>query len=236
MKVHLCRHAITLPLLLTTTTSVFGGDIIDIIEGTYHTGAIAKIEAQIDLEDFPGTSSASSFSVGATAFVELDDPDLGRHSATASGSVRWGLSATGGIPRLETGVGGFASTESNGLDTYASAGGTLSLVFDVTAPIHALVDSEGTFPSDLYVLGDAGWLPFFIGVSGVDSFRMSPGRYRWDGAAGDTSTGFNSYSSGIFFTLEAQPVPEPNGRFLLGAGLLVLALVARRLQSAQSAP
>lgn len=200
--------------------------ILTVTSGDYSIIAQTQAHTDTDLDSASGNVLGGTYSRSASAFSSFDDPVLGLHTASGNASLNWNTSTTGQVTTISGGVGGVAEAVSNGLDTYALGSASVHIYFDIHAPAIARVDSEGTFNSDLYVLDSGTWQPFYPGMNGIDEIAMPVGTYRWSSGAGSQVSGYDYYSAGIFFSLEARPVPEPATLVALGIG--GLALLRRR--------
>lgn len=200
---------------------VTGGDYFIIAETRAHTDMDGGSES--------GSNSLSSYSRSLESFSEFDDPNLGLHTAHGVTSLLWTQSTVGAVTTMSGGVGGIAEAVSNGLDTYATGASSVSVYFTITTDANARLESQGTYNSDLYVFDGTNWVGFYTGFNGSDNIFMAQGQYKLNSSAGETVTGYNYYSSGVQFSVEAQAVPEPGTILAVGAGLLAL---ARRRKSA----
>lgn len=203
--------------LASGTSSVFA-DTIELVRGDYNVYAFASAHTVSEEQRFEGSSSSSSFSIGAQADAAYADPSTDLHTAHGAGGASWNRSSSN---VLSAGVGGIAEAFSWGLDTAATGTGRLQLYFDLTSDVKVSLVYEGTYGSELYRLQDGGWQQVAI-WSAWENFDLAQGSYRWDGGAGESVTGSSAYSSGMFFTMTVTPVPElPTAALaLLGLGVL----------------
>lgn len=188
-----------------------------------YTRAIAHTDTQTDSDT--GTSSFLSWSDSRQSSAVFDDPDLGTHTASGSASAYYSYADNGGTSSFSGGVGGVAESVSFGLDTYADAYATLEIYFTANVSVTAATSSEGTYNSDLYRWNGSAWDPFYVGLNGPDTVILTPGEYKWYSAAGSSTSGYNYYSAGINFSMDAQAVPEPASIAVVAGGV---ALAARR--------
>lgn len=218
-------------LLVTHAGSCFAAvPVLQFVSADYRAFASAQASTDFDEQDFRATSGMPIFSVSAQASASFEDPDLGPNSAYAAASVFWSVTYSGRNATLHAGAGGIAEAVSTGLDTYSTGFGTLSVYFDVSASTSGVIDSEGTYPTDLYRFDGNDFVPFYTGMSGPDRIDLLPGTYRWDGSGGESVSGYSYYSSGVDFFLTTMAVPEPTGLPMLMTGLSVLALLRRRTE------
>lgn len=177
-------------------------------------------------EGFLATGASPSFIRTATASIDGSNDIDGYNTASSAASVNVDFVDGGSSAKLASGVGAMAEAFNEGRETQSSATASMVVDFDITTMVQANADSSGTYESNLFRWEGNSWQPFMYGIVGPEQFQMSAGRYRWAGSVGEWVSGTNYYSSGIFFTLEVQAVPEPTSLAVLGLG--GLALLRRR--------
>lgn len=201
--------------------------VMTVTSGDYY--VIAQTQAVTDFHEeiYNGNSATSSFAKSAEQYSSFDDPIFGLHTAHAAASLLWNTSTAGGVTTLSGGVGGVAEAWSNGLDTYATGAAAVSIYFTVNTESHAVLDSQGTYNTDVFVLDNGNWVGFETGFNGVIERDMGVGFYKLSASAGESVSGSNYYSSGIQFSAALQAVPEPGTLVAVGLGMTAL-LIKRR--------
>lgn len=193
---------------------------LQVTSGNYFIAAHAQAYTSTDGYSDSGNIAASAYSRHVEAHASYNDPDLGLHTADGNTSLHWYTSSGGDVTTLTGGVGGVADAVSYGLDTYADAGSSVEIFFNITTPVNARLDSEGTYNSDLYVWDGSAYVAYEPGLNGPIERVMGVGSYRWTSSAGSAVSGYNYYSAGIYFSVEVRPVPEPATYLALCAGMV----------------
>lgn len=194
----------------------------------YYVQAKTQVGDQSDDKLDNNTSTLTSFSKSLSSYTSISDPTNGDSYASAGASAGWNMSAPSSTMTLTGFGGGVAEAWYNGYDTYALAVGTVTVFFDVLIGANAMLNSEGTYNSDLYVLNGSDYVPFYTGLNGTDNVFMPAGSYKMVSGAGSEATGGSYYSAGVNFTIEAEAVPEPASLFALSAGAGLLLKRSRR--------
>ncbi len=192
----------------------------------YALTAFAAVDDVSYSESYSATGAMPSFSRSAVASIDESDDIDGYNTAYSASSVNVGFVDSGSSAKLTSGVGAIAEAFNEGRETRSIASASMAVDFDITTQVQANADSSGTYESNLFRWEGNSWQPFMYGIVGPEQFQMSAGRYRWAGAVGESVSGTSYYSSGIFFTLEVQAVPEPASLAVVGLG--GLALLRRR--------
>lgn len=200
--------------------------VLVLTEGQFWVYAEARAISAFDTDGDSGTRMQDSFSASASAFASENDPDLGSHSAGASGFASWTLQALGQTSTLSGGASGSAESVSGGLDASAMGGGSVSLTFMVTDRANGTISSSGTAASDLSIYDGLSFVPFITGFNGTQFLSMEAGLYRWDSAAVATVGGTNVASASVGYDITMTAVPEPATMLALSLG--ALGLLARR--------
>lgn len=204
--------------------------VLVLTEGQFWVYAEARAISAFDTDGDSGTRMQDSFSASASAFASESDPDLGSHSAGASGFASWALQTVGHTSTLGGGVSGSAESVSGGLDASAMGGGSVSLTFMVTDRANGTISSSGTAASDLHIYDGQSFVPFIVGFNGTQFLSMEAGLYRWDAAAVASVSGSNLASATVDYGITMTAVPEPASMLALGLGAMGL-LVRRRAKS-----
>lgn len=189
------------------TASLAHAQVLQVTKGDYWITAQTQAYTQSESHTDSGIVMAPSFSKNLSAYSAYTDAQYGDNNASANSGLNWN---SDGLSSMSGGVGGVAQGISNGLDTFATAAATLSVYFDILAPVRADIDSEGTYNSDLYISDGSAYVPFYTGINGEDHIDLAPGSYQWSAGAGASISGYDYYSAGIFFSISATPVPEPS--------------------------
>ncbi len=200
--------------------------VLVLTEGQFWVYSEARAISSFVTDGDSGTRTQDSFSASASALASEDDPDLGAHSAGASGFASWTLQTLGQTSSLSGGANGSAESVSGGLDASAVGGGSVSLTFMITDRANGTISSSGTSASDLYIYDGSSFVPFITGFNGTQFLSMEAGLYRWDAAAVASVSGTNVAGASVSYDITMTAVPEPASLFALSMG--ALGLLARR--------